>query len=111
MVDFVLSEEQLMLQELAREFALKEIKPNAEKWDEKGEFPKEAISKVLGTGMRLGVRFRDILILTDLKTGQPLVKLRGHSKQHASRKGINRILISISDEKDYALAFAIGISS
>ena len=30
MVDFVLSEEQLMLQELAREFALTEIKPNAE---------------------------------------------------------------------------------
>ena len=51
MVDFVLSEEQLMLQELAREFALTEIKPNAEKWDEKGEFPKEAISKAIDLGL------------------------------------------------------------
>ena len=72
---------------------------------------KEAISKVLGTGMQFGVSFGDILILTDLKTGQPLVELRGHAKQQASMKGINRILISISDEKDYAIAFAVGLSS
>ena len=72
---------------------------------------KEAISKVLGTGMQFGVSFRDILILTDLKTGQPLVELKGQAKQQASKKGINRILISISDEKDYAMAFAVGLSS
>ena len=72
---------------------------------------KEAISKVLGTGMRFGVSFSDILILTDLKTGQPSVKLTGHAKQQAAKKGINRILISISDEKNYAMAFAIGLSS
>ena len=72
---------------------------------------KEAISKVLGTGMQFGVSFRDILILTDLETGQPLVELKGQAKQQASLKGINRILISISDEKDYAIAFAVGLSS
>ena len=72
---------------------------------------KEAISKVLGTGMQFGVSFGDILILTDLETGQPLVELKGHAKQQASLKGINRILISISDEKDYAMAFAVGLSS
>ena len=72
---------------------------------------KEAISKALGSGMRLGVRFRDILILSDLETGQPLVQLRGRAKQQASKKGINRILISISDEKEYAMAFAMGLSS
>ena len=71
---------------------------------------KEAISKALGSGMRLGVRFRDILILSDLQTGQPLVQLRGRAKQQASEKGINRILISISDEKEYAMAFAMGFS-
>ena len=72
---------------------------------------KEAISKVLGTGMQFGVSFGDILILTDLKTGRPLVELKGHAKRQASLKGINRILISISDEKDYAMAFAVGLSS
>ena len=72
---------------------------------------KEAISKVLGTGMQFGVSFGDILILTDLETGRPLVELKGYAKQQASLKGINRILISISDEKDYAMAFAVGLSS
>ena len=72
---------------------------------------KEAISKVLGTGLQFGVNFGDILILTDLKTGQPSVELKGHAKQQASMKGISRVLISISDEKDYAMAFAVGISS
>ena len=71
---------------------------------------KEAISKALGSGMRLGVSFRDMLILSDLETGQPLVQLRGRAKQQASKKGINRILISISDEKEYAMAFAMGLS-
>ena len=33
MVDFVLSEEQRMLQQLARDFAEEEVKPNAGKWD------------------------------------------------------------------------------
>ena len=51
MVDFVLSEEQLMLQDLAREFAQDEIKPNAEKWDANGEFPKEAIMKAVELGL------------------------------------------------------------
>ena len=72
---------------------------------------KEAISKVLGTGMRFGVSFSDILILTDLKTGQPSVKLKGDAKQQAAKKGINRILISISDEKIMPWLFAIGLSS
>ena len=71
---------------------------------------KEAISKVLGTGMQFGVSFVQILILTDLETGQPFVELRGHAKKQAFMKGINRVLISISDEKDYAMAFAIGLA-
>ena len=71
---------------------------------------KEAISKVLGTGMQFGVSFGAIIIQTDHKPERPLVELKGHAKQQASLKGINRILISISDEKDYAIAFAVGLS-
>ena len=71
---------------------------------------KEAISKVLGTGMQFGVRFGDMLIPTHFETGQPFVELKGHAKKQATLKGINRILISISDEKDYAMAFAVGVS-
>ena len=43
MVDFTLSEEQQMLQELAREFATENVRPMAEHWDAKSEFPMEAI--------------------------------------------------------------------
>ena len=72
---------------------------------------KEAISKVLGTGMQFGVSFGDIVILTDHKTGQPSVELKGHAKQQASKKGINRILISISDKlTHFSMAYFNGFS-
>ncbi|MBA57778.1 MAG: holo-ACP synthase [Gammaproteobacteria bacterium] len=72
---------------------------------------KEAISKVLGTGIAFGVKFTDIIIRSDKKSGAPRVVLEGEAKKKAASLGIQRILISISDEKEYALAFAIGVAS
>ena len=43
MVNFELTDEQRMLQELARDFANEEIKPNASHWDKESIYPKEAI--------------------------------------------------------------------
>ena len=51
MVDFVLSEEQRMLQQLARDFAEEEVKPNAGKWDSTSEFPRQAIKKANEFGL------------------------------------------------------------
>ena len=51
MVDFALSEEQLMLQELARDFANDEIKPNAGRWDRDSEFPLDTIRKASDNGL------------------------------------------------------------
>jgi alkylation response protein AidB-like acyl-CoA dehydrogenase len=45
-MDFQLTDEQLMAQQLAREFAAKEIAPYAAQWDESCEFPREAIRKL-----------------------------------------------------------------
>ena len=45
MIDFSLSEEQKALQELARDFARKEILPKAAHHDETGEYPHEIFSK------------------------------------------------------------------
>ena len=57
MVDFTLSEEQLMLQELAREFAAENVRPMAEHWDATSEFPMEAIEVAHDLGlMNLHVR-------------------------------------------------------
>ncbi len=45
-MDFQLTDEQRMTQQLAREFAAKEIAPYAAQWDESCEFPREAIRKL-----------------------------------------------------------------
>ena len=43
-MDFNLTEEQLAFQEAARDFALGELAPRAEEWDEKKIFPKETLA-------------------------------------------------------------------
>jgi len=68
---------------------------------------KEAVSKVLGLGVR-GVGWRDIEILR-LPTGAPSVRLHGRAKTRAEQLGMGRIAVSISHEGDYAVAIAFGI--
>ena len=51
MVDLALDEMQEMLQELARQFALEEIRPNAEKWDAEAIYPLEAIKTANELGL------------------------------------------------------------
>ncbi len=51
MVNFQLDEMQEMLRELALEFAIEEIRPNAEHWDEQSIYPKEAIMKAHEMGL------------------------------------------------------------
>jgi alkylation response protein AidB-like acyl-CoA dehydrogenase len=55
-MDLQLTDEQRMTQELAREFAEKEIAPYAAHWDESCEFPWEAIHKLADLNL-LGVVF------------------------------------------------------
>ncbi len=68
---------------------------------------KEAVSKVLGLGVR-GVGWRDIEI-ERLPTGQPSVRLHGRAKSRAEQLGMARIAVSISHEGDYAVAIAFGV--
>jgi holo-[acyl-carrier protein] synthase len=68
---------------------------------------KEAVSKVLGLGVR-GVGWRDIEIAR-LPTGAPSVRLHGRAKARADQLGMGRIAVSISHEGDYAVAIAFGI--
>ena len=51
MVDFQLDEMQEMLRELAHEFAVDEIRPNAEHWDLDSVYPKEAIKAAHEMGL------------------------------------------------------------
>lgn len=50
MVDFELNEDQLLVQQTAREFAEKELVPHAARWDAEKTFPREAIAKAAELG-------------------------------------------------------------
>jgi holo-[acyl-carrier protein] synthase len=67
---------------------------------------KEAISKALGTGIAGGVRFCDIEVLPN-EHGAPTVYLMGAAKARLIEQGGQEVKVSISDERDYAVAFAV----
>ena len=55
-MDFQLSDEQLQLKKMVRDFAEREIAPNVMKWDEPGEFPLETVKELGKLGL-LGTIF------------------------------------------------------
>ena len=67
---------------------------------------KEAISKALGTGMREGIDFKQLSIVSN-QLGKPEVILQGKAQDWAQNNKITRVHISISDERDAAVAFAM----
>ena len=69
---------------------------------------KEAIMKVLGTGLSGGISWQDFNILR-LPSGAPAVELSGRAAARARELGIERVLVSITHGKDHAVAQAIGI--
>jgi len=68
---------------------------------------KEAVSKVLGLGVR-GVGWREIEIVR-LPTGQPTVRLHDRALRRAQQLGMERIAVSISHEREWAVAIAFGV--
>ena len=66
---------------------------------------KEAIAKCFGSGFRDKCRWLDISILRN-ECGAPSVELSGKTAETAKQMNIDHIHISISHEKDYAVAFA-----
>ena len=68
---------------------------------------KEAVMKALGTGLSLGVSWKDIEIINDGR-GKPEVFLYGKTRKILGKR---KVLISISHTKEDAIAQAIIISS
>ena len=70
---------------------------------------KEAFAKALGTGFRMNLNLKDIIVMND-KMGKPYYvktsKITKIIKKKFEIKSFNCFL-SISDEKDYSTAFAI----
>jgi len=67
---------------------------------------KEAVSKVLGTGIRR-IHWRNIEILPN-RAGAPKVTLYGRAKQRAETLGLTGLEVSISHSRDNAVAIALG---
>ena len=67
---------------------------------------KEAIVKALGTGIGHGVGWQDMTIEHDDK-GAPLVVLRAGAAERAQQLGGSTMLLSLADEADYVVAFAM----
>lgn len=66
---------------------------------------KEAVSKAIGTGI-IGFKITDIEIIKD-EFGKPEIFLHNKALEISKDKGIDKINISISHEKNYAIAFAV----
>ena len=68
---------------------------------------KEAFSKALGTGISRGINFNEIIVLNE-KNGKPFIKLLNQTKKNVEKKIKKKkykISLSLSDEKNYAVAF------
>ena len=68
---------------------------------------KEAVMKALGTGAR-GVGWRDIEVLPD-RRGKPLVYLYGRAQKRAEQIGLGALDVSLSHERDFAIAAVVGV--
>ncbi len=71
---------------------------------------KEAVSKALGVGVRVlsrdGIYFRDVEVVPDMR-GKPRVMLHGRAAARAQELGLTEWAISLSHERDIAIAFVV----
>ena len=67
---------------------------------------KEAIAKAIGIGITKDTKLKEIEILRD-KNGKPTFNPVGSLKAYMDNFGIAKTHVSLSDEKEYAIAFAV----
>ena len=99
---------------IKRLFTLSEIKNSSLIKDKSSFFSKkfaakESFSKALGTGFKKGLNFKDIEILNN-NLGKPFIRLNKKlQKIILKRLKVKNfeLFLSISDEKEYSIAFTI----
>jgi len=67
---------------------------------------KEAISKAFGTGIRKSILFKELEVLRD-ENGKPYFNPLGDIKKTLINLGITKTHVSLADESEHAIAFAI----
>ncbi len=68
---------------------------------------KEAVSKAFGTGVSEHIGWLDIEVVRDEKTGAPSVRLSAKGRHLAKKRGVTRVLVSLSHTHGYAVAHAL----
>lgn len=69
---------------------------------------KEAASKALGTGME-SLSWKELVLLSGPE-GRPVMELRGSTLARAEELGVDRILVSVSHSRGYAVAVAFALA-
>jgi holo-[acyl-carrier protein] synthase len=67
---------------------------------------KEAGLKALGTGLRLGVSWRELEVRRE-RGGPPVLVLSGRSQEIGLSRGGSRMLLTLTHDGDYAMAQAL----
>ena len=93
----------------AKELKLSSLSINKTSFFSKRFAAKEAFAKALGTGFRNSLNFKDIEVIND-KLGKPYYLINSKVKNLIKRKkkvqNFN-LFLSISDEKEYSIAFTV----
>lgn len=71
---------------------------------------KEACSKALGTGLRMGISWKDMAV-TNLRTGQPVMHLSGWAAERLARMTppghLAIVHVTLTDDHPWAQAFVV----
>lgn len=65
---------------------------------------KEATAKAFGTGFRDGLSLTHIAVTHD-RLGRPVLRFHARAEEVAAAIGVTESFVSVSDERDYAVAF------
>ncbi|MCK5833122.1 holo-ACP synthase [bacterium] len=67
---------------------------------------KEAFLKAIGTGLRGGIKWKDISVVKD-EFGRPFLSLSNKAKEAADKLGVNKIHVSLSHTAGNAIAMVV----
>jgi len=67
---------------------------------------KEAFLKALGSGLRGGLRWKDVEVVNN-DLGKPEIRMQNTAKEICEDAGINGIFVSLSHTKDSAIAVVV----
>ena len=71
---------------------------------------KEAAAKAFGTGFRDGLAMSEFVITHD-ELGKPVLQFTGKAEEYCTKHAIGESFLSISDEKEHAVAFVTLLKS